>query len=215
MTIPMDVDAYSLLAAEWHDLRPDEYVDGSPDYRHRRFGRFLSVPGDDGRSASLTLLPHRPFVQSADVIPLYAGRPRSFAPLTRRAAHSAPLGQLIVTDLELVQTVGGGADPWTIAVHMIRVHAERGASSAPAPEGRHRDGHSFVVMHMVSRRRCHGGESRLYHPGRETPVFRHTLRAPLETLVVDDVRLEHEVTSVCAESDVGIRDMLIVDFDRQ
>lgn len=205
--------AARVLAPYWSRLEVDAYLPGGATYRRRRFGRILATPETDG-SYTLTILPHAPFKQSADTISLYEGRARWFAPIEPAALSSDPLHALIRLDLGLITAAEGRAGRFVVGIHMVRV-VVMGARDAelPAPEGRHHDGHDYVAMHLVARDSCVGGASLVYRPGRDEPVIRTTLSNTLDTLVVDDRRVEHDVTPVLTLESCGTRDMLLVDFD--
>ena len=44
-------------------------------------------------------------------------------------------------------------------------------------------------------------------------VARLTLAGPLDSLMVDDARVTHEVTAINAVAGVGVRDMLLLDLN--
>jgi hypothetical protein len=68
-------------------------------------------------------------------------------------------------------------------------------------------------MHLIMRRGCGGGASLVFRPRATTPFLEVTLTDNLDTLVVDDRRVEHSVTPIMALEQRGLRDMLLVDFD--
>ena len=117
---------------------------------------------------------------------------------------------LVALDLSVV-TRQTQATSWIAGLHMIRVVADGDSPGLPTPEGRHRDGHDFIGMHLVSRRSCSGGMSVIYRPG-EPPV-ELTLASPLDSFIVDDDAITHEVTPIAAVGDRGVRDTLLVDLN--
>ncbi len=205
---------FSAFTDRWNDLPLDEELarlPGGGAFRLRRFGRFLAEV--DGSTVTGTLLPHGTFQQDARHIPLFAGRQRTFAPVSPELAADPVLAALIGHDVGTVSALTGTAR-WVVNIHQIRVVARSGGSGLPTPEGRHRDGHAFVGMHLLRRERCQGGESIVYRDGQ--PDVRLMLRAPLDALIVDDAAITHEVTPISAaggEGGDGIRDMLLVDLN--
>jgi hypothetical protein len=196
----------------WNNLGADEYLPGGATYRRRRYGRLLANPGSEGRYF-INRMPLAAFEQSADLMPLYGGRPRMFEPIEERTFASSVLRSLVNLDLEVIASVEHSQNVWAVGVHMIRIVVKAGLCQLPAPEGRHADGHRYIAMHLIRRRDCEGGESRVF-PARESePVLETTLTDSLDTLIVDDRRVEHAVTAVRAVERVGTRDMLLVDFD--
>ena len=96
---------------------------------------------------------------------------------------------------------------------MVRVIAASDEQVAPAPEGRHRDGHSYIAMHLIGRRNCTGGVSRVYQGRAPQPCLVTTMLEPLDTVVIDDRRVEHEVSPIQSTLGRGERDILLVDID--
>ncbi|MDG4785114.1 2OG-Fe dioxygenase family protein [Micromonospora sp. WMMD1102] len=210
--LPVSANAdWREFASAWDDLPIDPYVRPSHrTSRYRRLGRLLAR-GD----GSVERLPTGAFVQGRDVNRVYGGQVRVFEPLLGKTHDNATFQATIAHDLDLVRQVEEKETEWVITVHAIRVIATGDAASAPAPEGRHSDGHDYVIMHLVGRENCLGGLSRLFRKGEDVPLFEHTLLAPMETLVLNDRTMEHEVTPIVpGGSSTAIRDMMIVDFER-
>ncbi len=194
------------LAAEWDDLILDEHLPGRVKYRLRRYGLFAMA-----RDGALEPLPHRTFVQSADDIPTYGGRPREFAPLTPAARADPLLADLIRFVGREAVALWPGVPAWEVGVHMVRLVVAPGTAISPTPEGRHRDGHWLIGMHLIGREGCEGGQTLVYSTGGDL-VSTATLRRPLDSLIVNDERVEHAVTDVTATDAAvaGRRDLLIV-----
>jgi hypothetical protein len=198
------------LATGWDRLELDEALFDGGTYRYRRYGR-LCAERDSPGHRRFTPLPHAPFWQSAEHIPDYGGQERLFGPIPDETLLGPALLGLVAADLSVVERVTGHSGRWDVGLHMVRVVAVPGAPGSPTPEGRHRDGHDFVGMHLFRRAGCAGGESIVYREGR-APV-RTTLTERLDSLVVADTRLTHEVTPVVADGRTGVRDMLLVDLN--
>ncbi|WP_157856517.1 MULTISPECIES: 2OG-Fe dioxygenase family protein [Streptomyces] len=195
----------------WLDLPPDPYLPELP-YRYRRFGRVEAV--SDGTDWTLSPLPHASFQQSAKVIPLYAGEARFFDPIPKSELMSDGMVGLLKTDLDIVSQAAESRRAYVLGLHMIRVVAEPDRSRLPAPEGRHRDGHDYVAMHLMYRQNCRGGVSRVYRGRAEQPFLVTTMKDRLDSLIIDDRTVEHEVTPVSSPSaEPGARALLLVDFD--
>ncbi|MGW5876127.1 2OG-Fe dioxygenase family protein [Nocardiopsis terrae] len=191
----------------WDDLPMDrELVDGGS-YRQRRYGR-LRVRVEDGE-LSFEALAHTAFRQ--DVIPLWEGRNRSFAPIADGVLLHAGMRDLVGWDAKLATALSGVTD-WEVGLHLVRIVARPGVEGNPTPEGRHRDGHMYVGMHMLRREGVAGGVSTVYPEGAEPVVL--TMTEILESMFVDDGRVTHEVSPTSALGDsTGVRDMLLVDFN--
>jgi hypothetical protein len=194
--------------AWWESLELDQEL-GSATYRYRRYGRMLAEHGPNGMR--FTPLPHVPFQQDAALIPDYGGRARLFGPIATPALLDPVMTSLVAADVAIVTSAGAKARRWEVGLHMIRIVAKPGEPGRPTPEGRHRDGHDFIAMHLIGRTHCRGGQSVVYREGR-SPV-RLTLTDTLDSLVISDSRLTHEVMQVVADGHAGIRDMLLVDLN--
>jgi hypothetical protein len=193
---------------EWERLPIDEFMHSPSQRRYRRYGR-VRADTWQGR-ISLTPLPSGPFVQKAEVMPLYMGRARTFAPIDTNVLTSDIMSSIIRHDAAVVNSVAGPRN-FEVGVHMIRVRTEAGKWSVVTPEARHRDGHDFVAMHLISRDEYEGGDSIIY--GTDGRSDRIRLARPGEGVIVDDRMVEHEVEPVQGLSGPGHRDMLILDFE--
>lgn len=195
----------------WDELGPDTELWDGGCYRSRRYGRLRAVPSLSGHV--FTPMPHAPFCQNAAYLPGYQGRQRHFAPIPPEVLSCPAITGLVGIDLAIVQDLVPAGSQWIIGLHMIRIVAEPGAPGLPTPEGRHRDGHDFIGMHLISRSDCVGGESVIYRDG--LPSYRTSLATRLDSLLVDDAVLTHEVTPIAAAGGdkSGTRDMVIVDLN--
>ncbi|MFI6376429.1 2OG-Fe dioxygenase family protein [Streptomyces sp. NPDC050546] len=193
--------------ALWDDLVLDENLTGGNTYRFRRYGRVWGVTTADG--AEFTPLPHTAFQQSAEHIPIHMGRARLFEPIAPEHLLHPVLHRLLADDLRLI-AAGDDRREWEIGLHMVRTVAGE-TPGLPTPEGRHRDGHDYIGMHLMNRRDCTGGESIVYREG--LPDTRLTLTDPLDGMVVIDAAIMHEVTPIAATTGQGVRDMLLVDYN--
>jgi hypothetical protein len=201
--------AWHSLASAWDNLPPDPYLTDGVRYRFRRYSRLGATPTDDGWLFDLR--PHAPFTQPADINPLYAGVARLFPPIEPSVVESHEIQSLLRLDLDIISKVEGRGQ-YSIGLHMVRVLARQGENPSPAPEGRHRDGHLFVFIHLLARIGCNGGMSRAYGSAANL-VLQTTMQRMLDTVVVDDRRVEHEVERIAAVNEHGWRDTLLVDID--
>ena len=156
----------------------------------------------------ITALEHTAFRQ--DTNPLYRGRSRLFEPI--QVLDDPVLRHLVEYDVRVAESLRPIGD-WEVGLHQVRIVARGGDAGLPTPEGRHRDGHLFVGMHMLARRDCIGGESIVELA--DGTVERFTLEQPLDSVIVEDAAVWHEVTPIRAAPGAaeGIRDMLLVDLN--
>lgn len=206
-----DGQALAALRAAWDDLPRDQHLADQGAWRQRRYGRLLGTP--DGEGHHFAALPDEAFQQAAELIPLYRGRARRFAPVRPETLASPALLALVGHDLDLVSRVEGGPRRAVVGLHLIRVLADGSQGVSPAPEGRHSDGHAWIAMHLIGRHDCTGGTSSVYRPGEDVPFLVTTMQEPLDTVIVDDRRVEHEVSPIRAAGPGGRRDILLVDID--
>lgn len=190
----------------WNDLPPDEALTDGGAYRYRRYGRLRVTVGEGG--PSFEALPHTTFRQ--DGIPLWRGADRQFAPIEEKALLHPGMLALASFDTALAAAISGRRD-WELGIHQIRMVASQDEDGLPTPEGRHRDGHCYIGMHLLRREDCQGGESTIYPEGGEPAKL--TLRTPLDSVFVDDRQVTHEVSATRPIRRTGIRDMLLVDLN--
>jgi hypothetical protein len=199
-------DEFDAFGEFWNDLPLDEQLPGGAKFRYRRYGRLRVEVGPQG--PDFEILPHVTFRQ--DSIPLWRGAERRFSPIDEKLLLHPGMAALVGFDTELATQVSG-QHSWEVGIHLIRMVARPGEHGLPTPEGRHRDGHLYVGMHLIRREDCEGGQSTVY-PEYGDPVSL-TLRDPLDSLFVDDRRVTHEVSPIRAVRADGIRDMLLVDVN--
>ncbi|WP_369269321.1 2OG-Fe dioxygenase family protein [Streptomyces sp. R11] len=197
---------FTAFARFWSDLPLDTTLHDGGRYRHRRYGRLRVEIGDDG--AEFEVLPHKTFRQ--DGIPLWKGTDREFAPAGEEALLHPAMTALVGFDTDLARSITGRRS-WEVGIHLIRMVAHAGEQGLPTPEGRHRDGHCYIGMHLVRREGCVGGESTVYPDSGE--AVRLTLTEPMDSIFVDDRLVTHEVSPTVAVGETGIRDMLLVDIN--
>jgi hypothetical protein len=198
-------DQFDSLRAAWNNLPADEEAISSARGRYRRYGRMRVEVDQQGPRFSI--LPHTTFRQNG--IPLWKDKDRTFAPIDDDMLLHPGMTALIGFDTALAATITG-RKVWEVGVHQIRLVTRRGSNGQPTPEGRHRDGHVFVGMHLMRREDCEGGQSTVYAGDEPTQLI---LLDPLDSMFVDDRRLTHEVSPTSTVHDVGIRDMLLVDVN--
>jgi hypothetical protein len=205
---PPTAEALATLASTWDDLSPDTALLDGGRYRLRRYGRLRARL--DGASIRLTRLTHAAFRQ--DTNPLYKGRARLFEPMRAQTLADPALRRLVAFDVAIGEARTPLGD-WEVGLHQVRIVADGGDVGLPTPEGRHRDGHLFVGMHMLARHGCLGGVSIVETADGALEEF--TLEHRLDTVLVEDAAVKHEVTPIRAASGAaqGVRDMLLVDLN--
>ncbi|MFE6053967.1 2OG-Fe dioxygenase family protein [Kitasatospora sp. NPDC056446] len=198
---------WSRFAENWDDLTLDRFMADGGTYRYRRYGQFdLTVD-----SGELVALPHEPYRQESYINPLNGGVQREFDPLTGKFTEDELLRGLLVLLGRLFSAVDGTA-VWNIKLHPYRITAGEEVGH-PAPEGRHRDGVTFITSLLIGRDNVEGGESAVYTDAGEH-LLTTTLARPGDLLLGDDRRTLHSVTPVhpVDRSAAAHRDVLVIAY---
>jgi hypothetical protein len=201
------LDDWPAFAASWDDLGLDTYMADGGRYRKRRHATFAARPG-----GAITREPHQPHYQSRDYNPLNGGIARWFEPMLPAIGAGATMATILSAMRALSDAIAPNA-AWHIEVHQFRIEARAEMAGRPTPEGRHRDGVDTVLVLLVNRRNIREGVTTVSSPdGRELGSF--TLAQPLDSALVDDLRVLHGVTPVAPEAPSlpGFRDVLVVTF---
>ncbi|MFJ8828030.1 2OG-Fe dioxygenase family protein [Streptomyces sp. NPDC102467] len=178
------------LARNWNDLTLDTHMADGGTYRYRRYGQF-TLHTDTG---DLTQLPHGPYRQDSSINPLNGGVDRHFDPLTGDFVQDPIMAPLLTTLGRIFSAVDTATTTWNIKLHPYRITA--GAElGQPAPEGRHRDGVTFITSLLIDRHNVSGGESSVHTDDGEH-LLTTTLTVPGDLLLGDDRRTLHSVTPV-------------------
>jgi hypothetical protein len=203
---PADWDRFG---RNWDDLTVDRYMRDGGTYRRRRYGHFVL----DTTTRALTVLPHGSYRQETEVNPLNGGIDRHFDPLTE-AFLADPLTTAIVLTLGEIFAAVEGEPIWDVKLHPFRITNTPLEYGKPAPQGRHRDGGTFVTSLLVGRSNVTGGESSVWTDD-GIRLFSGTMLEPGDQILLDDRRLMHDVTDLQPVDDrrPSHRDVLIIDFD--
>ncbi|MFC4610108.1 2OG-Fe dioxygenase family protein [Streptomyces maoxianensis] len=199
---------WARFAAHWDELTLDTYMADGGTYRYRRYGQFEL----DAQAGELTLLPHAPYRQESEINPLNGGIERFLDPLTDSFAGD-PVLRSVLVELGRIFTAVDGTRNWNVKLHPYRINASADEQGQPAPEGRHRDGVTFITSLMINRTNVTGGESGVYTDEGDH-LLTTTLSEPGDLLLGDDRRTLHSVTPVQpADPDLaGHRDVLVIAY---
>ncbi|MFF9572323.1 2OG-Fe dioxygenase family protein [Streptomyces sp. NPDC014685] len=195
------------FAKNWDDLEPDTFMADGGSYRYRRYGQYEYSPSTE----ELTLLPHEPYRQEKFFNHLNGGVDRVYEPLTDTFIQD-PLLRSLLTSLGRIFTAVDDTRRWLIKLHPVRIVADD-KTGHPAPEGRHRDGVTFVGSLLIDRLNITGGESTTYDE-KQNLLRTVTLSEPGDLLLGDDQRTYHQVTPIEAvdRARVGHRDVLVLNY---
>lgn len=201
-----DWDAF---ARSWDDLGLDTYMADGGRYRKRRHAAFRAGPG------GVTRKPHQPHYQSRDYNALNGGIARWFDPMLDETADTAAFGAIIGFCNRLFSALTP-VPSWHVEAHQFRIEARPDEAGQPTPEGMHQDGVDWVLVLMVDRDNIAEGETSIHGLDRGL-LGSFTLRAPLDSALVDDHRVFHGVTPVRALDPArpAHRDVLVMTFRRE
>jgi hypothetical protein len=195
---------------DWDQLELDRYLKNGATFRRRRYGRFSWLP----TSKELAPLAPEPYFQPEAENSYAGGVEREFAPLLKDTAQNPFLHAIVSSTFAcLPLTADQRRTNWEVRIHQIRIIATPDEPGLPAPEGIHQDGTDFLTLHLVRRRNIGGGETRIYDLNGQV-IGIHTMREPLDSLILEDPRIMHGVTPVYSAdcTTPGTRDLLGVDF---
>ncbi|MDP9095601.1 MAG: 2OG-Fe dioxygenase family protein [Pseudomonadota bacterium] len=200
------LDDWPDFAASWNDLGLDTYMADGGRYRKRRHAAFRASPDGIVRKA------HQPHYQSRDFNALNGGIARWFEPMLDSAVATATFQGIMRLCADLFDGLTP-APAWHVEVHQFRIEARSDTAGRPTPEGMHQDGVDWVLVLMVDRDNIAEGETSIHGLDRSL-LGSFTLRAPLDSALVDDHRVFHGVTPVRAldPAKPAHRDVLVITF---
>lgn len=198
---------WARFASNWEHLKLDRFMADGGTYRYRRYGQYELDPFTD----ELTLLPHEPYRQEKFFNKLNGGVDRVYEPLTDDFTGD-PLLAGLLTALGRIFTTVDDTRRWLIKLHPVRIIAGENIGQ-PAPEGRHRDGVTFVGSLLVDRLNITGGESTTYDEDQNL-LRTVTLAERGDLLLGNDQRTYHQVTPIEAvdKNQPAHRDVLVVNY---
>lgn len=199
---------WQAFVQSWNDLPLDTWMADGGTYRRRRYAAFQVRKGHCER------LPHRPHFQERDYNPLNGGVERWFAPIDECWTASPLFQALALNTAALIERSAGlAARPWLVEAHQFRIEAGREQPGLPTPEGMHQDGRDWVLIMLAGGQGFTGGETCI-EDASGTPVLRHRLSRPGESLLLDDQALRHGTSPIEAVQ-AGVpawRDTLVLTF---
>ncbi len=180
------------IKSYWNNLVKDEYLADGGGYRYRRCGMF-KLENDSLQEIKVKGW----YYQSPELNKVNGGTMRKFGPLERGFAQEPFLHNLIRCYFSVLPlTIKQRLKPWRVFVHPFRIIAKPGIPGQAAPEGPHRDGHQYTAQIFIDKFNASGAVSSVHNDDME-PLFETTLSGFLETLILDDQKVLHDVTDCC------------------
>jgi hypothetical protein len=188
------LNAWPAFASSWNDLGLDVYMADGGRYRRRRFAAFAVADG------VVTVKPRQSHYQSRDHNALNGGIERWFMPVTEVVTNKS-FAQGILSFCTMLFDSASSPQaivlPWHVEMHQFRIEAMPRETGMPTPEGSHRDGVDWVCVMLINRTNVSSGVTQIFDPeGR--PLGEFTLTDPLDAVFLDDRRIFHGVTPICA-----------------
>jgi hypothetical protein len=201
--------AVETFVASYDDLPLDPYLPDGGRYRYRRHTRYAYDTG----TGELTVTENPGYYQTRENNPFAGGQLRKYAELDETIQYNPFLCALIAFNVD--QLPRKHVERWAVQAHCVRIVASDGVLGKPTPEGVHRDGCTFISLHMVNRHNVKGGVTAVYTPAGE-PITEKVFTKRLDSLFGEDVRIRHGVGDVAVAdpaSGPGTRDVLLMSYD--
>ncbi|GGQ54501.1 MULTISPECIES: 2OG-Fe dioxygenase family protein [Streptomyces] len=202
-------DSLKTLAASYDDLPADPYLPDGGNYRYRRHTRYTWRPA----TGELLVADNPGYFQTVENNAFAGGQWRKYEELTDEVREGAFLTALI--DFNVGRLPLPEVEQWAVQVHCVRIVARDDAQGRPTPEGVHRDGCTYVSLHMVNRHNISGGRTSVYTPEHEL-ITEKVFTDCLDSFFGDDPRVRHGVADVSVADPSlgeGTRDMLLMSYD--
>lgn len=204
-----DVDFFE-FSHYWSNLIKDEYLHDNGGYRYRRCGMYSL---EEGVLENIKVKGW--YYQSSNLNKINGGKVRKFGPLEEGFIKNPIINNLILTLFDsLPLTEEEKKKKWRIYVHPFRIIAKKNQKGEASPEGPHRDGHQYTAQLFVQKNKVVGATSRLFNSDMLL-VKENNFSTFLETLILDDEVMFHDVTSLETDEgqESGYRDIFTINFN--
>lgn len=197
------------LKNSWNYLHLDKYMKNNDSYRRRSFGRFHVDLQED----KIISLPDTIFFQGLDINTYAGGISRDLPPMSDEVRKNPVVHKLIKNSLlAFIRYSGNTSKRWDVAVHQFRIESKPGLTGNPTPEGIHKDGHTFISMHLINRTNVVGGMSEIYDKNKNK-ISEITMKNLLESILLDDMEMYHAATEVLPQEEShAYRDIMVIDY---
>ncbi len=178
-------------------------------YRRRCFGKFIV----DIANKTIDFVKDNVFFQSYEINSYAGGIERKLPKISDAISSNVILHRIINNTLNAFLIYKNKESKvWDVFVHQFRIESKKGIQGNPTPEGIHKDGHTFISMHMISRHNIEGGTSYIYDENRKK-IKEIVLKGILESILLDDMEMYHSASAISSINDeVGFRDLMVIDY---
>lgn len=205
-----DACNFTDFSNHWNNLVKDEYLHDNGGYRYRRCGMFSFEKGILEEMKVKGWYYQCPILNKVN-----GGQIRKFGPLEESFVKTPIINQIIHTLFDTLPISEENRNKkWRIYVHPFRIIAKSGNKGEASPEGPHRDGHQYTAQLFVQKNKVIGATSHIFD-SEMTLVKENNFSNFLETLIIDDQRMFHDVTSLETDKDYesGYRDIFTINFN--
>ena len=204
-----EINDVTFFQKHWDNLPVDKYMKDGDEFRYRRCSKFIFDP----ENKTLELEYGKPFYQSTTVNKYIGGINRYYDECMESFYKSTNLLKLVLFNYKNIKE--SKSIKWEVSIQQVRITARKNKSALPAPEGLHSDGFTYVCLHLINRVNILGGESSVENKEGDV-LFKNILLSPLDTLIVDDRKVLHNVSPIYLNFtlDSGFRDMMIINFEK-
>jgi hypothetical protein len=206
---PAALPSLDRLAGSYGDLELDPYMPDGSTYRYRRHSCY-EYARDTG---DLKVTENQGYFQTTENNPFAGGTARRYEEIDESLRLGPFLHGLIAFGVG--QLPPKDVNRWAVQVHCVRIVARTNEPGMPTPEGKHRDGYTFISLHMLTRYNVTGGGTQIYGL-RDNLIMRRTFTHRLDSLYAQDERIRHGVEPVMVADPAlgdGHRDTLLMSYD--
>ncbi|WP_273758851.1 2OG-Fe dioxygenase family protein [Bartonella sp. AU55XJBT] len=204
-----EITDLALLKRSWDYLPIDPYMKKGDTYRRRCFGKFIV----DIANKTIDFVDDNIFFQSSEINCYAGGIERKLPQMSDIISSNVILRKIIENTLNaFLMYKKKKSNIWDVFVHQFRIESKKGIQGNPTPEGIHKDGHTFISMHMIGRYNIEGGTSYIYDENRNK-IKEIVLEENLESILLDDMEMYHSAFVISSINDKkGFRDLMVIDY---
>ncbi|PIT68979.1 2OG-Fe dioxygenase family protein [Bartonella tribocorum] len=195
------------LKKSWDYLPIDPYMKKGDTYRRKCFGKFIV----NITNKTIDFVDDNTFFQSSEINSYAGGIERKLPKMSDIISSNSVLRKIIENTLSaFLMYKKKESNIWDVFVHQFRIESKKGIQGNPTPEGIHKDGHTFISMHMIGRYNIEGGTSYIYD---ENKIKEIVLKGNLESILLDDMEMYHSASAISSINDEeGFRDLMVIDY---
>ena len=191
----------------WNSLALDTYLPKQHGTRLRCHGQFRYCP----ENSSIKAMPHSAYIQSKENNSLVGGIYRTFAPLQQDVYSNEFFLEFLKFNIRALRLKSDKC--WNINAHFVRIPCTTISAGVPCPEGVHRDGFSFVSIHLMNRMNISDAVTTIYDKNSQE-IFSLVLNDTMDSIyAADNEVLHYTAPFFCDNAKDGYRDTLLLSYE--